>query len=233
MLHKLAWALVVVAAALGMTTVASGTGRPMVTGKDIKTHSITSLHMVDHTLQMHDLSAKLIKSLRGQAGATGATGATGPAGLQGPTGDKGPQGAKGEPGPQGPKGDQGPQGPKGDQGKPGQNAVSAYAFVVPGEVSLNVAPALVRGRSRNIQSVSSPKAGVFCLRPAAMINAATRSWSVTAEASRSEVSSGVALAYADAGRATCPPGQLGVRTYELAGGVATPSENVAFMVVVP
>lgn len=118
-------------------------------------------------------------------------------------------------------------------GKPGQNAVSAYAFVVPGEVSLNVDPVLVRKRSRNIVSVSAPKAGVFCLKPAKMVAAATRSWSVTPEASRSDVASKVALAYADTGSGTCPSGQFGVRTYELVDGQARPSEGVAFMVVVP
>lgn len=121
----------------------------------------------------------------------------------------------------------------GGKSDPGQNAVSAYAFVVPGEVSLNVNPVLVSARSRNILSVSSPSAGIFCLKPAVAVKASTRSWSVTPEASRSTAASHLELAYADAGSGTCPPGQFGVRTYELVGGVAHPSEAVAFMVVVP
>ena len=43
--------------------------------------------------------------------------------------------------------------------------MSAYAFVVPGEVSLNVNPVLVDARSKNFDQVTSPAAGVFCLKP--------------------------------------------------------------------
>jgi hypothetical protein len=163
MQHKLAWVFVVLVAALGITTVAAGTGHTMITAKDAKQRSSTPLARSD----------------------------------------------------------------------PGQSAVSAYAFVVPGEVSLNVNPVLVPGRSRNILSVSSPSAGIFCLKPAPAINASTRSWSVTPEASRAKVASHLELAYADAGSGTCPSGQFGVRTYELVGGVVHASEDVAFMVVVP
>jgi hypothetical protein len=131
------------------------------------------------------------------------------------------------------KGDKGPPGPP---GPPGQNAVSAYAFVVPGEVSLNVNPVIVDARSKNFEQVTSPAAGVFCLKPKPGIDAATRSWSVTPEKSRSTVASSLLFAYADAGVGTCPAAQLAVRTYELnitkIGAVAAPSEHVAFMVLV-
>ncbi len=129
------------------------------------------------------------------------------------------------------KGDKGPPGPE------GQNGVSAYAFVVPGEVSLNVNPVLVAARSRNIESVTSPAAGVFCLKGKASLDATSRSWSVTPEKSRSTVSSNLLFAYADTGVGTCPAGQFAVRTYELnitkLGAAAVPSEHVAFMVVIP
>ena len=114
--------------------------------------------------------------------------------------------------------------------------MSAYGFVVPGEVSLNVNPVLVDARSHNIDRVTSPAAGVFCLTPKAGIDAASRSWTVTPEKSRSTVSSNLMFAYADTGVGTCPAGQLAVRTYELnitkLGAAATPSEHVAFMVLV-
>ena len=146
-------------------------------------------------------------------------------------GERGPRGPRG---PQGPKGD---KGDKGDKGQPGQNGVSAYGFVIPGEVSLNVGPVLVPARTRNIDSVTEPAFGVFCLKPSQPIDASTRSWTVTPETSRSKVASNLMFAYADANPATCPAGQLAVRTYELnitkVGAVATPSEHVAFMLVIP
>jgi len=130
----------------------------------------------------------------------------------------------------------GPPGPPGKDGKDGKDGLSAYGFVVPGEVSLNVNPVLVDARSKNFDQVTSPAAGVFCLKPKAGIDAATRSWSVTPERSRSTVASSLMFAYADAGVGTCPAGQLAVRTYELnitkIGAVALPSEHVAFMVLV-
>lgn len=113
-----------------------------------------------------------------------------------------------------------------------QNATTGYAYVVPGEVSLNVAPVLVAQRTRNFVRVTSPAVGVYCLTPASPINAATRSWAVSPEVSRSSVPSKLMFAYADAGGQPCGAGQVAVRTYELTGPslTATPSERVAFMV---
>jgi hypothetical protein len=135
------------------------------------------------------------------------------------------------------RGGKGPPGPPGKDGKDGKGGVSAYGFVVPGEVSLNVNPVLVDARSHNIDRVTSPAAGVFCLTLKAGIDAASRSWTVTPEKSRSTVASNLMFAYADTGIGTCPAGQLAVRTYELnitkLGAAAAPSEHVAFMVVIP
>jgi hypothetical protein len=91
----------------------------MITGKQIAPHSITSLHMANHTLQAHDLSQSLIKSLRGQ---TGPQGAVGP---QGPKGDTGATGATGDTGKQGLKGETGATGLAGPQGQPGLSAIEA------------------------------------------------------------------------------------------------------------
>jgi hypothetical protein len=105
----------------------------MITGKQIAAHSITSLNMVDHTLQAHDLSQGLIKSLKakaGPAGRQGAQGKVGPAGAKGDTGQAGPQGPQGDvgaAGPQGLTGDAGPmgqRGPQGDQGTQGPPGLS-------------------------------------------------------------------------------------------------------------
>lgn len=225
----------IVAAAFTAAVVARGSVSSLITGNNIAPHSIRSTHLVDHTIQAHDLSVALVKSLRGKIGATGPAGPAGQTGAQGATGAKGAAGAQG---PAGPTGDQGPAGHAGPEGPPGQNAVSAYAFVVPGEVSLNVDPVLVEARSRNIEQVTSTAAGVFCLKPTASVNAATRSWSVTPEKSRSTVAPpNLLFAYADANAGTCPTGQFAVRTYELniskIGAGAVPSEHVAFMVVIP
>jgi hypothetical protein len=106
MKYKLTWILVALVAMLGITAAANGTVSGLITGGDIQAHSITSRHMVDHTIQAHDLSATLLASLQGKTGA---------------------QGVKGEPGatgPQGPKGATGAQGPKGERGEPGRSGVT-------------------------------------------------------------------------------------------------------------
>ncbi len=105
---RLVWAVLALVVVLALTAPASGTVRALITGRDIKPHVISSRHLVDHTIQAHDLSAALIGSLKGQKGSTG------PAGPQGPKGDTGPSGSKGDAGPagaQGPKGETGPAGP--------------------------------------------------------------------------------------------------------------------------
>lgn len=234
--RKLAWLAVVLGAAgLALALTASGSTRGLIGGKDLKPHSITSRHLVDHTIQAHDLSAGLIRSLRGQAGPAGPSG---PRGDTGPTGPTGVQGPKGETGATGPAGEQGAKGDPGPPGEPGQNAVTAYGFVVPGEVSLNVEPVLVGARSHNVVSVSSPAAGIYCLKPAASVNASVTSWIVTPEVSRSTAAGRLMFAYPDASGAGCPAGDVAVRTYEMASIsagaiIVRPSEKVAFMAVVP
>jgi hypothetical protein len=106
---------------------------------------------------------------------------------------------------------------------------NVYAYVIPGEVSLNVAPVLVARRSHDIVAVTEPAAGLYCLRTARGIDASRLSWTVSAEASRSSVASHAMFAYADA--AACGSSRIGVRTFELRGTSAVPSEQVAFMLV--
>lgn len=118
MRSKALWLLLALVAVLALTASASGTVRTLITGKDIKPHSITSLHMVDHTLQAHDLSPALIKYLQGKTGAVGAQGAKGETGATGATGATGPQGTKGD------TGATGAQGPKGDTGATGSTGAA-------------------------------------------------------------------------------------------------------------
>lgn len=143
MSSKLLWFALALVAVLGLSTAASGHVRTLITGNEIKPHSITSKHLVDHTIQAHDLSAALVKSLRGQVGATGLTGATGATGPTGATGATGPTGATGAQGAKGSSGEIGPQGPQGDQGPKGDpgpqtdfaytNAYSEFTTVPAGQ----------------------------------------------------------------------------------------------------
>jgi len=114
MQRKLLWITLALAAVLAVTAAAAGGQvKTLITGKDIKAHSIGSRHLVDHTIQAHDLSAALVKSLKGKAGPAGPQGPKGDAGATGLQGPKGDTGANGDAGPAGPQGEQG------DRGKPG------------------------------------------------------------------------------------------------------------------
>ena len=86
MRSKWLWAALALVAVLGITTAASATTRGLITGKQIAPHAINSKHLVNHTIQAHDLSNGLIKSLHGAQGPTGPTGPTGPQGAPGLSG---------------------------------------------------------------------------------------------------------------------------------------------------
>ena len=92
MRSKWLWAALALVAVLGITTAASATTRGLITGKQIAPHTINSKHMVNHTIQAHDLSNGLIRSLHGARGAIGPAGPQGPVGPQGATGAQGPVG---------------------------------------------------------------------------------------------------------------------------------------------
>jgi hypothetical protein len=68
MRSKALWTGLALVAVLGITTAASPATRSLITGNMIKLHQITSKHLVDHTIQAHDLSATLVTSLTGIAG---------------------------------------------------------------------------------------------------------------------------------------------------------------------
>lgn len=138
MRSKALWFALGLVAVLVLATAASGRVTSLITGKDIQDHSISSKDLIDHTVQGHDLSATLVKFLRGPAGpagpqgpkgdtgsqgAKGDTGATGPIGPKGAIGTVGPKGAPGPVGPQGVKGD------KGDTGLQGSPGLSGYERV--------------------------------------------------------------------------------------------------------
>jgi hypothetical protein len=167
--------------------------------------------------------ASVISTVKGPRGQVGPTGATG---LQGAKGDTGAQGPRGDTGAAGPIGPAGPRGPSGDA------AVTAYAYVVPPEFSMQTDPVLVAAQSRNFKRVTNPSAGLYCLEPSVPLNPNERSWVATAEYSRS---AGLSTAEPDAA-SNCPAGMFGVRTLKFAPTPAphwTPAWDVAFMVAVP
>jgi len=217
-------------AVLVVAAVAFAGGSKYITGADIKDGSIGSRDLMPNSVQSHDirdgtigmsdLSATTKVSLRGARGASGAKGDTGANGAPGPAG---PAGAVGK---------QGPAGPAGPQGPAGNAAVSAYAYVVPPEVSLNEDPVLVAERSRNFDRVTSPRVGLYCLHPSVPLDPAKRSWVAAVEYSRQPA---LIAAEPDIG-AGCPAGTFGVRTLKMASSPAVhwaPAWDVAFMVVVP
>ena len=152
----------------------------------------------------------------------------------GPTGAQGPVGATGPQGPAGKKGDTGLRGPVGPPGPAGSGAASAYAYVILPEVSMGTDPILVTEQSRNFKSVTNPRDGLYCLTPSVPIDPAQRSWTVSAEFSRSQTE-GVTVAEPDAGNA-CPAKTFAVRTMKFAPSPVphwTAAWNVSFMIVVP
>jgi hypothetical protein len=186
-------------------------------------NSVGSLQVKDRSLLAKDFARGQLP--RGQRGPSGARGATGPAGERGLPGPAGPAGARGDAGAQGPPGQ---RGPKGDV------AVSAYAYVVPPEVSMHADPVLVTQQSRNFAEVTNPVLGLYCLEPSIPLQPTSRSWVASVEYSRSQ-SAGVTTAQPDTGF-RCPEGTFGVRTLRFAPSPTPHWEaawDVAFMVVVP
>lgn len=136
-------AVLLVALAISAVPSARAAAERLITGKDIKNHTIvhadlhrnaiTSMNILDGHVFSRDLSRGLLAELhqqnqngaagpqgpRGNAGPRGQTGTTGAAGQQGQTGTTGATGAQGVTGPRGPQGDTGPQGPAG----PSQSAL--------------------------------------------------------------------------------------------------------------
>jgi hypothetical protein len=189
-------------------------------------NSVGTRHVRDHSLLAKDFAfGQLPRGARGPKGEQGALGPAGATGERGVPGPAGPAGAKGEQGPPGPAG---PAGPRGDA------AVSAYAYVVPPEVSMQADPVLVEEQSRNFEAVTNPALGLYCLEPSVPIDPTQRSWVASIEYSRSKLA-GVTTAQPDSG-VGCPSGRFGVRTLRFAPSPTPhwePAWDVAFMVVVP
>ena len=82
--------------ALGGTAVAGA--KLLVTGSNVKNHSLTGLDIKNGSLGYNTLSPGARTRLQGARGAVGATGPQGQPGTQGPAGQQGPAGPQGSPG---------------------------------------------------------------------------------------------------------------------------------------
>jgi excisionase family DNA binding protein len=86
-----------------------------VDGNLIQNKSVTGSQIADGTIQLSNLSASAISSLKGSSSSSSGGGGTYVSGGQGPAGPTGPQGPSGPTGAQGATGLQGPQGPASTQ----------------------------------------------------------------------------------------------------------------------
>jgi Collagen triple helix repeat (20 copies) len=148
----------------------------------------------------------------------------------------GPRGLRGLPGPAGPRGYTGTKGAKGEKGATGAAGATGtargYAVVqptTPGAATL-IAP-------HNITSVSetsvsgSATGGVYCVTPAAPVNAAEETVAVSPEVSYSSGKLPGVVAVNAQRTNGCPSTSFEVDTY--APGGTTPTSGYAFSIVVP
>lgn len=139
--------------------------------------------------------ACLLRGPRGFSGTTGPRGTTGKTGATGKTGPTGKTGAAGKTGPQGPAG-----------------TAKAYAVVQP---TSPTAVSLITGQTANFTGVTEVKPGTYCLAPAAGINPATDTATVSPEVSYSSGSLPGVVAL-NAQRTDCAASDFEVQTYAYA-----------------
>jgi Collagen triple helix repeat (20 copies) len=155
----------------------------------------------------------------GIQGPRGPRGLTGPAGPKGTTGARGPKGSTGGRGATGATGPAGPIGPQGPAG-----TARAYAVVVPG-----ASPQLVAAQSLAIASVSSPRAGVYCVVPTSAVNPATEPATVSVDAAGTSAANTSPVVELDSARPDCAGGGFEVLT----NNAGAPTATVGFALVAP
>jgi hypothetical protein len=142
-------------------------------------------------------------------------------GPRGPRGLPGPRGFTGRTGKTGATGKAGPQGPPGATG-----TARGYAVVQPNSPT----QATLIG-AHNITGVSEIKEGVYCVAPAAPINAAEETVAVSPEVSYGSTKLPGLIAVNAQRTGGCPATDFEVDAYESGG--AKLSSNYAFTVLVP
>jgi hypothetical protein len=180
-------------------------------GIDPNAHSSSTRCFIAH-IAKHRVRECLV---RGPRGPRGFPGPAGPRGLTGPTGKTGKTGATGK------TGSAGPQGPPGPAG-----TARAYAVIQP---TSPTQANLIAGQTSGVTAVSEPAPGVYCVAPAAPINAAAEAVAASPEVS---YSSGKlpGLVAVNAQHTGCPATDFEVDTYTPAGAA---SSSYAFTLVVP
>jgi hypothetical protein len=123
MMKKVFAVLASLALVLSITSGAGAAAKRLITGKDIKNGSITTVDLSKRTVAQLK-GAKGAKGAKGDTGAAGAKGETGAPGTPGVAGAKGDKGEKGDPGADGRNGVDGQDGDQGEKGDPGQALVA-------------------------------------------------------------------------------------------------------------
>jgi collagen triple helix repeat protein len=215
-LHPRTLALLATPAVIGAMTVAM----PALAGTSLggsTARKASSSHCVTAIVGHRRVRECLLAGSRGPRGFTGAPGPRGFTGAKGATGTKGAAGAKGA---------TGATGPQGIQGVPGTARAYAVVQTTP-EVKL------IANQSFNITSVSIAAEGVYCITPAASIEASKETIAVSPEVSYtpSGTAPGVIAVNAQHPHCTSNPASFEVDTYKQ--GEDTPKGGYAFTVVVP
>jgi Collagen triple helix repeat (20 copies) len=182
-------------------------------------HTSTAKRCFIAHLAKHRVRECLIPGPRGPRGERGLRGLPGPAGPRGFTGPRGRTGKTGATGPAGPIGPMGPQGAQGPEG-----TARGYAVVQP-----TAPPKLLQ--ARNVVGVSEPAEGVYCVTPAATIDAAAETVAVSPEASYSDEGKPGLIAV-NAQHPHCALGDFEVDTFG-ALGTASTQGGLAFAIVIP
>jgi hypothetical protein len=104
--------------------------------------------------------------------------------------------------------------------------------VVPEQVSMHTGPMLIPAWTKNIVSMSTPLAGVYCLKPDASIDAGSTPAVVSPEYAYSSGGKAM-LAYTSVARNACPKDTIEVRTFTVLGSTYVLSDRVAFTIVIP
>jgi hypothetical protein len=91
---------------------------------------------------------------------------------------------------------------------------------------------LVPKWTSNIDSLTTPYAGVYCLKPDASVKAGSTPAVVSPEYAYSGGGKAM-LAYTSVARNACPKNTIEVRTFTVLGSTYVPSDRVAFTIVIP
>jgi Collagen triple helix repeat (20 copies) len=207
-------ALLATPAVVGAMTVAM----PALAGTSllgIGAHEASASHCITAIVHRHRVRECLVAGPRGPRGFTGAPGPRGFTGAKGSTGSRGATGAKGATGATGATGPAGPAG-------------TARAYAV---VQTTPEVKTIAGQSSNITGVTLAAEGIYCVTPAAPIEAAKEAPVVSPEISYTPPGNPPGVIVFNAKHPDCPATALEVETFK--PGETTPKGGYAFSIIVP